>query len=40
MKLRLGCSYLGFEIDPEQARASNERLGAVTTSSRQKMDGE
>ncbi|NMO15737.1 site-specific DNA-methyltransferase [Pyxidicoccus fallax] len=24
---KLGCSYLGFEIDPEQVRKSNERLG-------------
>jgi DNA modification methylase len=24
--LKLGCSYLGFEIDPEQVAASNERL--------------
>ena len=24
--LRLGCSYIGFEIDPEQVEASNERL--------------
>lgn len=24
--LELGCSYLGFEIDPEQVTASNERL--------------
>lgn len=24
--LELGCSYLGFEIDPEQVRASNQRL--------------
>lgn len=24
---RLGCSYIGFEIDPEQAAASNMRLG-------------
>ena len=23
---KLGCSYIGFEIDPEQARASNDRL--------------
>jgi DNA modification methylase len=26
---RLGCSYLGFEIDPEQASASNQRLAAA-----------
>lgn len=26
---KLGCSYIGFEIDPEQVRASNERLGVV-----------
>jgi DNA modification methylase len=25
---KLGCSYLGFEIDPEQASASNQRLAA------------
>jgi DNA modification methylase len=24
--LRLGCSYIGFEIDPDQANASNQRL--------------
>ena len=24
--LTLGCSYIGFEIDPEQVRASNKRL--------------
>ncbi|MDS4068088.1 MAG: site-specific DNA-methyltransferase [Candidatus Competibacter sp.] len=24
--LRLGCSYIGFEIDPEQVAASNRRL--------------
>lgn len=24
--LRLGCSYIGFEIDPDQVAASNERL--------------
>lgn len=24
--LRLGCSYIGFEIDPEQVEASNQRL--------------
>nr|WP_238481923.1 site-specific DNA-methyltransferase [Pinisolibacter aquiterrae] len=27
--LRLGCRYLGFEIDPHQAAASNERLRHV-----------
>lgn len=27
--LRLGCTYLGFEIDPEQAQASNQRLKDV-----------
>lgn len=27
---RLGCSYIGFEIDPEQVEASNERLQNVT----------
>lgn len=27
--LKLGCSYIGFEIDPIQAAASNERLRAV-----------
>jgi len=27
--LKLGCSYVGFEIDPEQVAASNERLVAV-----------
>jgi DNA modification methylase len=27
--LSLGCSYLGFEIDPEQATASNARLAAA-----------
>jgi DNA modification methylase len=26
---RLGCGYLGFEIDPEQASASNRRLAAA-----------
>jgi DNA modification methylase len=26
---KLGCSYLGFEIDPEQASASNQRLAAA-----------
>jgi DNA modification methylase len=25
---KLGCSYIGFEIDEQQVRASNERLGA------------
>ena len=29
--LHLGCSYLGFEIDPEQVVASNSRLGEATT---------
>jgi DNA modification methylase len=24
--LKLGCSYIGFEIDPQQVQASNERL--------------
>jgi len=27
---KLGCTYLGFEIDPEHVEASNERLAAVT----------
>jgi DNA modification methylase len=27
--LKMGCSYLGFEIDPEQVEASNKRLSAV-----------
>jgi DNA modification methylase len=27
---KLGCSYIGFEIDPEQAAASNERLRSTT----------
>lgn len=27
---KLGCSYIGFEIDPEQAMASNDRLHNVT----------
>lgn len=27
--LSLGCSYLGFEIDPDQVEASNERLAAA-----------
>lgn len=27
--LKLGCSYLGFEIDPEHVKASNDRLTAV-----------
>lgn len=26
---RLGCSYIGFEIDPEQVEASNARLRTV-----------
>ena len=29
--LKLGCSYVGFEIDPEQVAASNERLHKVRT---------
>jgi DNA modification methylase len=27
--LKLGCSYIGFEIDPQQVQASNERLRCV-----------
>jgi DNA modification methylase len=27
--IKLGCSYVGFEIDPEQVQASNERLREV-----------
>lgn len=27
--LKLGCSYIGFEIDPVQVAASNERLDAI-----------
>lgn len=27
--IKLGCSYLGFEIDPEQVKVSNERLVAT-----------
>ena len=27
--LKMGCVYVGFEIDPDQALASNERLNAV-----------
>ncbi|MDP2997105.1 MAG: site-specific DNA-methyltransferase [Bryobacterales bacterium] len=27
--LKLGCSYIGFEIDPDQVKASNERLSAI-----------
>jgi predicted RNA methylase len=27
--LSLGCSYVGFEIDPEQVAASNTRLAAA-----------
>lgn len=27
--MKLGCSYIGFEIDPEQVQASNERLIAI-----------
>jgi DNA modification methylase len=26
---RLGCSFLGFEIDPAQAEAANQRLVAL-----------
>lgn len=29
---KFGCSYIGFEIDPEQVAASNERLGHVVES--------
>ena len=29
--LKLGCSYIGFEIDPEQVAASNQRLRDVRT---------
>ena len=29
--LRLGCSYIGFEIDPEQVAASNTRLDRMQT---------
>lgn len=32
---KLGCSYIGFEIDPEQVSASNERLGVVQREERQ-----
>lgn len=28
--LNLGCSYIGFEIDPQQVRASNERLCRIS----------
>lgn len=28
---KLNCSYLGFEIDPKQVTASNERLAAIET---------
>ncbi|UOG91986.1 MAG: site-specific DNA-methyltransferase [Candidatus Thiothrix sulfatifontis] len=28
--LRLGCSYIGFEIEPEQVEASNARLANVS----------
>lgn len=28
--VKLGCSYIGFEIDPEQAAASNERIYGAT----------
>ena len=27
--LKLGCSYIGFEVDPEQVEASNARLQDV-----------
>jgi len=27
--MKLGCSYIGFEINPEQAQASNERLQKI-----------
>lgn len=27
--LRLGCSFVGFEIDPEQAKAANRRLASL-----------
>jgi len=27
--MKLGCSHIGFEIDPEQVRASNERLEEI-----------
>jgi DNA modification methylase len=30
--LKLGCSYVGFEIDPEQVEASNGRLAAIKVS--------
>lgn len=30
--LKLGCSYVGFEIDPEQVEASNDRLAAIKES--------
>jgi len=29
---KMGCTYLGFEIDPEQVAASNERIGFVADS--------
>jgi site-specific DNA-methyltransferase (cytosine-N4-specific) len=29
---KLGCSYIGFEIDPEQVAASNDRLGRLSAS--------
>lgn len=32
--VKLGCSFVGFEIDPEQAAASNDRIAAVSGSSR------
>jgi DNA modification methylase len=27
--VKMGCSYIGFEIDPEQVEASNERLRSI-----------
>jgi DNA modification methylase len=30
--LKLGCSYVGFEIDDEQVGASNERLAKIERS--------
>lgn len=35
---RLGCSFIGFEIDPRQARASNARLSTVRTPRSQALD--
>lgn len=35
---KLGCSYIGFEIDPEQVQASNERLN-VTVPEESLLDG-